>query len=242
MPEGFPGEILPVIGVDGSVKLRESYRNYDSDAAGMYSAAEKQFVWFVENIVSKVNPRKTEYTSRCAHHEISNIFHETDEAWGLMILLNEYEVWEWEAAKRMSDDMDAYCEVHKKPKTRFTSREHTNSKKEWSGHDIDMFQDICRLVKLRRADDVSKKWETEFMAKKHRSKIAVAGVSDGTAAGGGEFSGGENGIGNDESGAAGAGSAEALARKEARQMACDEFASCLNLSKETVACINLASV
>ena len=242
LPEGFPRELLPLIGVDGSVKMSDTYRKYDCDN-DTDSAAEKQFVWFVENIVSKINPRKTEYPSRCAHHEISNIFHETDEAWGLMILLNEYEVWEWEAAKRMSDNKVLYCEANKKPKTRFTSRENTNSKRQFSGRDIEMFQDICRLVRLRRSDDVSKEWEKKFMARKHRDKIAAAGRGMGTAAGGcGVLSEGEGGIGNDENGPDDAGSAEGLARKEARQMAFDDFASCLDLSKETVANMNCAEI
>lgn len=124
LPEGFPLAILPKVGNDGSVELQDSYRMYGNGETDN-KEAEEQFVWFIENIVAKINPRKCEYHSRCPHHDISQIFDHSDEAWGLMILLNEYEVWEWEAEKKMSG-----CEPsNPKPKTRFTSRLNTDSKK-----------------------------------------------------------------------------------------------------------------
>ena len=226
MPVGFPNAILPVVGTDGSVKLNEGYRMYDSTAETYNEEAEEQFVWFVENILSKINPRATDYTARCKREVISEIFHPTDEAWALMIMLNEIEAWEWDARKKESTDPSSYALAHMKPKTRFTSRENTNSKKKWSDGDLAMLRRVRLMVSKRRENELCMKWEKEFMRRKQPQSTARTTTTINAA-------GGESSLASAEGEVDAAMSLECV---EANKMASDDFDLCFVQTQELVQC------
>ena len=146
-------------------------------------SAEAAFVWFLGHILVECGPnRKNKYNDRKSREKISDIFTPKDEAWGLLILLNEYQVWEFDmknpaekpAAVNDSDNAHSLYGVPKKkprgrankpsggPRKKFTDGRSGN-KDGWSQSGRSAYNQLVKLVVERRNQISSQEWETQYM-------------------------------------------------------------------------------
>lgn len=177
-------EYLVVEYKKGKVRLHDSYRRFgdNNTTTTQTDPAERAFVWFVENILVECGgtaTRKCAFRELKTKKEIGEIFTSMDEAWALLVLLNEHHLWEWDwqnpPPKRPndSDDIGWGGRMKKKPRGRaskppgapkktFTDWKRGSSDG-WGDIGRDAFAQILGLVEARRAEDASKEWETRFM-------------------------------------------------------------------------------
>ena len=169
--------------IDGKVRLHESYRRFGGNTTVLtQTGPERAFLWFVENILVECGGAKTR---KCAFRElktkkeISKIFTSMDEAWALLILLNEHHLWEWDREnpppEKPDDSEGDGSRVRRKkkprgragkppgcPKKTFTDWRRGSSDG-WGDIGRDAFVQLKDLVEARRAEDGSKVWETNFV-------------------------------------------------------------------------------
>lgn len=131
------GKVTKVI----NIHLKDSYRKYseygDTDE-------EKAFKWFVENILAVMSPKETDFDRIKSEKRISEIFSPADEAWGLMVLLNEKEQWDWELGGKRGPNPGKY----------FTA---SSNGKSWSQNNR-----IKKWVKERREQQSMIEWEERY--------------------------------------------------------------------------------
>ena len=129
-----------------NIRLQDSYRKYskygDTDE-------EKAFKWFVENILAVMSPKETDFQGKKSKKRISEIFSPADEAWALMVLLNEKDQWDWEHSGKRGP----------KPGKYFTS---SSTGKSWSQDDIDKLKLIQKWVNGRREVQSMIEWEERY--------------------------------------------------------------------------------
>lgn len=169
---------------NGKVRLHDSYRRFgENNATATQTDNERAFVWFVENILVECGgtaTRKCAFRELKTKKELSNIFTSMDEAWALLVLLNEHHLWDWDLqnppTKKPNDDDDiSLGGAHRKkkprgraskpsgaPKKKFTDWKRGSSDG-WGDMGRDAFAQILDLVEARRAEDSSQEWETHFM-------------------------------------------------------------------------------
>ena len=90
VPISFPGSIElvtdPSKGIEKAI-INTKYRYYGN-------ADNEDFYYFLCHILSAINPACSNFKQRKTTDLISDIFSVTDEAFGLMVIHNEYHVWE----------------------------------------------------------------------------------------------------------------------------------------------------
>ena len=117
-------------------------------------------MYFVEHVLAAMNP-KMEFSRRSKSEKISQMFTVYDEAWGVVLLLNEYKVWEYDWQKNNGNNViDASGEVTTRPAKKYTSQK---TGKGWTAHGRTVFRSIVQQVQARRANEASKTWEKEYM-------------------------------------------------------------------------------
>ena len=157
LPEGFPGtvKVFPHRDRDPCVTLHEKYRRYE------YGRGDEDFLWFVENVLSAQNACKTKFAQRKSTMTVSEIFTPQDEAFGLVVLLNEVHCWkeDWINQKNkiegiVSDRTNQAQKLYIKRKS--------GSKDPWDEFGIMVYKQLIVEVKKRREEEESKKWEAAY--------------------------------------------------------------------------------
>lgn len=184
LPQGFPG----TVGVEyhpeknPAVELHNDYRRYEFGAK-----SDGDFLWFVENVLSAQNVLQTKFATRKSSETISQIFTIQDEAFALLVLLNEFHCWEVDWMKknpgaRTDTRTNSIQEVEKLFVSKKSGKKHS-----WDDLGINVFYQLCNLVQERRKEDMSKRWEAAYMyshaASKRNKEDNVASVEtcrDGT--------------------------------------------------------------
>ena len=147
MPESFPGTVMLVCEKGGQITNLQ-YRKYDN-------ADNEEYYHFVTRILSAVNPIVNNFRGRKERELLSDIFSVSDEAYALMIIYNEYHVWE-NHMKRKDDP-----NIQKRPK-RFCDPS-SGSKDGWTLEGRNLFRRLCREVeKLRGAPDTGEQFEQKM--------------------------------------------------------------------------------
>ena len=99
---------------------------------------------------------------------ISQIFTIQDEAFGLLILCNEYDVWVWQRQEREKGKKGNQLRTKKK----FVDWNSGNNKS-WSGQGISIFNCLCLEIQLRRDTEESKKMEKDLMDKLNKRQSSI---------------------------------------------------------------------
>lgn len=156
IPSSFPGSVLVEESIDettGKVtyNLPEAYRTMEGKA---------EFEYFVERILSAINSSTTGYRRRRRRHKLSEIFHETDEAFALLMLRNEWDRWELSGQKqgeRLTQE-----ERRSTPK-KFTENAAPGSPEGWSLAGRELYSQLIEEVSRRRATPESMEMETNIL-------------------------------------------------------------------------------
>ena len=134
------------------IVLPENYRRWDEPPM--------EFRYFVENVIQAVRPNETKFNELKANTRISEIFTVSDEAFALVILLNEYHCW----------DRNGSAEK------RFVSAKSGN-KQGWSVRGLNAYTTLCTEVKRRRLEECSNELERIMMSEYAAGKTKTAGRS-----------------------------------------------------------------
>jgi hypothetical protein len=165
-PWSFPGTVRVDYregqnGKDG--KLDENYRRYD------FQKEDGDFRWFVENILSAVRPTKTRFNRDRGRKLLSQIFTCSDEAYALLMIVNELHVWEEKSLRVSTEDEELTGEgsTRKKrfvaTKGRLFSNAKSGSKDGWDVEGILLYQTLVDQVKKRREEALSVDWEKRYL-------------------------------------------------------------------------------
>ena len=142
VPESFPGTIMVSLKPDSEKwHVHEEYRTSEEPT--------DEFRYFVERIMPAIAPGRNKFKERKGKKLLSEIYTVTDEAFGLLMLLNELHCWEESAKKQESDRYG---------KKRFCDGRSGN-KKGWSNRGIKIYNRLCKNVHRRRQQEESKNME-----------------------------------------------------------------------------------
>lgn len=140
LPKGFPGTVK--VYLDKSqrpiVKLHQDYRRYE------YGHGDEDFLWFVENVLSAQNASRTKFAQRRSTASVSEIFSVQDEAFGLVVLLNELHCWEvdWKKQEgKKEGNIANELEVRKL----FVNRK-SGKKEPWEDLGMMVYRELCVQV------------------------------------------------------------------------------------------------
>ena len=144
VPEAFPGDVLVSVEPDEDKNhLPEKYRRWDNEPP-------EEFIYFIERIMPAVNPSNNHFWKFNGIKKLSEIYSVQDEAFGLVILLNEFHCW-----KNKADDAGGTTLYSRK---RFVDGKSGN-KQGWSMSGINVYMRLCKHIKKRRAEDNSRLME-----------------------------------------------------------------------------------
>ena len=87
VPETFPGVLRISPNHENKPMLNERYAKFGSKGV-------PEFEYFIKNLLSRVQPKRTRFRMLQGHHPISQLFTASDEAFALIILDNELHVWD----------------------------------------------------------------------------------------------------------------------------------------------------
>ena len=156
VPPEFPGDVLVQWDTDNQNNLLpEMYRRWDEPP--------NEFRYFVEHVVQAIRPNENKFHEQKSHWRLSEIFTVSDEAFALVILLNEYHCW------------DGKGHLDK----RFVSAKSGN-KQGWSVAGLNAYTTLCAEVKRRRLEEGSKKLEKIMMSEYATGKTNAKGRSGAT--------------------------------------------------------------
>ena len=158
IPKNFPHGIIDFEGNS----LKNDYRIYGSD--NKTKEAANQFEFFVDYVLASMNP-KMDFNIRKKTCLVSNLFTPQTEAWGIMLLLNEYNLWEYDDAKGAPNKEDP-----NRPKKKFTAQ--NNAGNSWDAAGIQTYHKILEEVMKRRESELSKSWEKAYMQNQGNQKLA----------------------------------------------------------------------
>jgi len=150
IPTGFPENVLMVrqnyeVSGQSQYILHNNYRRKDT----------KEFHYFATRILPCVNARHTNYKAKCGIKMLSQVFTESDEAYALALLINEYESYQF---KLLKDKEGAT-----KPRKPFTSSM-SGCQQGWNHQGLETFTSILKEVRRRRKENFSISLEGEIMA------------------------------------------------------------------------------
>ena len=119
--------------------LPENYRRWDKPP--------EEFRYMIENVLQPIRPTTISFRDQKAQRPLSEIFTVSDEAFGLVILLNEYHCWAG----------------NKREGKRFVCAKSGNPQG-WTTAGINAYLTLCKNVKQRRLEESSRKLEEIIMS------------------------------------------------------------------------------
>ena len=93
VPETFPGVLRISPNHENKPMLNARYAKFGSKGV-------PEFEYFIKNLLSRVQPKRTRFRMLQGHHPISQLFTASDEAFALIILDNELHVWDQQIEKK----------------------------------------------------------------------------------------------------------------------------------------------
>ena len=168
VPGSFPGTIGLVTDPTGESQaiISPGYRQYGN-------GDNKEFYYFVHRILPAINPGSNNFRQRKTTDLISDIFTVTDEAFGLILLHNEYHVWEDQQGRKGSNK--TITNVEKKRKRYCDAK--SGSREGWMREGKELFTELClRIVELRKRPETGVRLEEmirEKIVKESGSSIEV---------------------------------------------------------------------
>lgn len=118
----------------------------------MSDEATPEFRYFVERILPAISPSRNRFKDRKGKTKLSEIFTISDEAFGLVMLLNEFHCWE-EAAEKLPGERYAkkkFCDAR------------SGNKIGWSEKGTKVYNRICKNLRSRRNKDESVRLENNM--------------------------------------------------------------------------------
>jgi hypothetical protein len=147
IPVTFPGSIKITDGL-----INDRYRKYSD-------ATNDEFYYFVTRILTAINPNKSKFNHHKSNTPISEIFSVTDEAFGLLIILNEHDVWTKQAEIQRTGGGGGKLPKLKK---KFCDGRSGDSKGWYDvGHSV--FHELCRTIDRLRKSEKGKELELLMM-------------------------------------------------------------------------------
>lgn len=136
VPDTFPGTIALVHDKKGDIVLNERYRTDNED-----------FEYYIHRVLPAINPTNSKFNQRKCKDLISKIYSISDEAFGLTVIYNEYQVW------KDQEEMKKRGEKGKmiKKRKRFCSGK-SGDKQGWSDEGYSIFNSLCHQVQVRRQE------------------------------------------------------------------------------------------
>ena len=146
VPVSFPGTIGPIPDPTGEEDaiINPGYRQYDN-------ATNEEFYYFITRILPAINPGKSNFRQRKEKDLISDIFTVADEAFGMILLHNEYHVWEDQQERKGQDNINTNAEKKRK---RYCDAK-SGSRDGWMKEGQELFHDLCKSI-----DELRKQPET----------------------------------------------------------------------------------
>ena len=134
VPESFPGTIMVSLKPDSeNWHLHKDYRQSEEPTP--------EFKYFVERILPAIQPPRIKFNDRKGKKKLSEIYTVTDEAFGLIILLNELRCWE-------------ECAESKEASNRYGRKRfcdgRSGNKKGWKNRGLTIYNRLCKNVQRRR--------------------------------------------------------------------------------------------
>ena len=159
MPNSFPGNVELVTNDKREVSLlKEDYRK----------TITPEFEYFITTLLPKIAHHRIRFDKKKRKQMISRIFTIQDEAFELLILCNEYDVWVWQRQEREKGKKGNQLRTKKK----FVDWNSGNNKS-WSGQGISIFNCLCLEIQLRRDTEESKKMEKDLMDKLNKRQSSI---------------------------------------------------------------------
>lgn len=164
VPDSFPGSIGLVANDEGKVILNPAYRIDNG-------TENKEFHYFIQRILSAINPMKSRFVERKCKDLVSKIYSITDEAFGLLIIYNEHHLWMDQEEMKKQGDKGTKMRKRK----RFCDCRSGN-KQGWSLEGFALFNSLCHQIKTRREETIDMEEIIRNMFVAGCSKVdAVAG-------------------------------------------------------------------
>ena len=161
VPISFPGSIELVPDPNGREEaiINPKYRQYGN-------ANNEEFYYFLSRILSAINPACSNFRQRKQTDLISDIFSVTDEAFGLIVIYNEYHVWENLRSRKIGGGGDAT--VLKKRKRYCDAN--SGRRDGWMKEGQVLFDKLCRKVHdLREKPETGRELE-EMIRKRFKNE------------------------------------------------------------------------
>ena len=150
MPSSFPQKIISVdhASKDNLIGWYSNYRKYDNGET-------EAFNYFVTRIVAAISPSVTQFQEKKKNCCISKIFSESDEAFALLIMCNEFHRWKEDADALENGEK----QNNKRSRKTFVDPK-SGSKVGWSKDGLELFNNLLRLVRhLRKAHNTGSQLE-----------------------------------------------------------------------------------
>ena len=155
MPEEFPGDVLPrQKAIDKKFHLSDEYRRWEEPP--------KEFRYFMNKIMPAIRATSCSYRNSKGIKCLSDIFTVSDEAFGLVILLNEIHIWEDKVKEKA-----AGTKYHRK----LFVDGHSGNRQGWSNTGLNTYNRLVNELKKRRAEELSIRLE-ETMLEEYRKTSA----------------------------------------------------------------------
>ena len=162
VPISFPGSIELV--TDPSKGIEKAIINTKCRHYG--NADNEDFYYFLCRILSAINPACSNFKQRKTTDLISDIFSVTDEAFGLIVIYNEYHVWENLRSRKIGGGGDAT--VLKKRKRYCDAN--SGRRDGWMKEGQVLFDKLCRKVHdLREKPETGRELE-EMIRKRFKNE------------------------------------------------------------------------
>lgn len=154
VPASFPGTVGLVCGDNGnggddgdngSVTVNAGYRRYGTED-------NEDFYYFVTRILTAINPTNNYFEQRNHNELLSDIFSVTDEAFALLVIYNEHDVWNYRRERKLGNTVE-------RKTTRFCndelllvgSQKRRQRQRGWMKEGRELFHDLCLEVdRLRK--------------------------------------------------------------------------------------------
>ena len=159
MPNSFPGNVELVTNDKRGVSLlKEDYRKTNTP----------EFEYFITTLLPKIAHHRIRFDKKKRKQMISRIFTIQDEAFGLLILCNEYDVWVWQRKEREKGKKGNQLRIKKK----FVDW-NSGKNNSWSEQGISVFNCLCLEIQVRRDTEESKKMEKDLMDKLNKRQSSI---------------------------------------------------------------------
>jgi hypothetical protein len=144
VPSTFPSSVEVQYEVETGTNLKTFAAITDDYRT---SAKDEGMLFFIENVLSRVNPKQHEFSFDRATRPLSEIFTVSDEAYALTMVLNQVENW-----KELSRPKDQRSK--EKLRKLFTAPR-SGSRQSWSTEGQQIFHAVCRAVEEKRGNCIT---------------------------------------------------------------------------------------